>query len=207
MTPIPALSVFLPKDVTLIAVSKQQPDEKIDWALDGGLRQFGENRVQEAQRHWNTRRTQYNDLTLHLIGPLQSNKVADAVTLFDVIHTVDRPKIADTLANEMKKQNRRLPCFIQVNTGNEPQKAGVSFEALPDFLRYCREELQMDIIGLMCIPPVDEEPASHFRALKTHGEALGLKKFSMGMSDDFSEAITCGATHIRVGSALFGSRD
>lgn len=206
MKHVPALAAFLPPDVTLIAVSKQQPDDKIQWALDAGLRQFGENRVQEAQTHWTHRRSEYNDLVLHLIGPLQSNKVRDAVQLFDVIHTVDRLKIAKALADEMRAQSKRLPCFIQVNTGNEPQKAGISFTELPDFYRTCTEELGLDIIGLMCIPPVNDEPTPHFRALKTHGEALGLKKFSMGMSDDYSEAIQCGATHIRIGSALFGTR-
>lgn len=206
MKQIPALVAFLPKDVTLIAVSKQQPDEKIQTALDQGLRVFGENRVQEAYTHWAHRRTEYPDLTLHLIGPLQSNKVAEAVALFDVIHTVDREKIARALANGMRQQNRRLPCFIQVNTGDEPQKAGVSFAALPAFYELCTKELGLDVIGLMCIPPVGDEPAPHFRTLKAHGDALGLKKFSMGMSGDYSEALTCGATHIRLGSAIFGDR-
>lgn len=207
MKPITPLAAFLPPDITLIAVSKQQTDEKIDWALSTGLRQFGENRVQEAEQHWQHRRTEYPDLTLHLIGPLQSNKARDAVALFDVIHSIDRKKIADILAKEMRAQNKNIPCFIQVNTGNEPQKAGISFSELPDFHTYCTAELGLDIIGLMCIPPVHEAPTPHFRALKTHGEALGLKKFSMGMSNDYSEAIQCGATHIRVGSALFGSRE
>lgn len=206
MKPIAPLAAFLPPEVTLIAVSKQQPDEKIDWALSTGLRQFGENRVQEAQKHWHHRRASYPDLTLHLIGPLQSNKTREAVALFDVIHTVDRPKIASALAKEMRAQNKNIPCFIQVNTGNEPQKAGINFAELNAFYDYCTKEIGLDIIGLMCIPPVNEASAAHFRALKTHGEALGLKKFSMGMSDDYSEAIQCGATHIRVGSALFGTR-
>lgn len=200
------LSVLLPDNVTLIAVSKQQPDERITWALESGLRHFGENRIQEAIRHFRERRALYPDLVLHLIGPLQSNKTAEAVALFDVIHTVDRPKIAQALAAEMQKQRRFLPCFIQVNTGNEPQKSGVTFDELPDFLNLCCMEHGLDITGLMCIPPVNEPPAPHFRALKEAGEKLGLRHFSMGMSDDFSEAITCGATHIRVGSALFGSR-
>jgi len=206
MQKIPAIMALLPKSVTLIAVSKQQSDEKIQLALDQGLRQFGENRVQEAQLHWAQRRTQYSDLTLHLIGPLQSNKAADAVALFDVIHTVDRPKIARALSAEMQKQQKHLPCFIQVNTGNEPQKAGISFTDLPEFYRQCVEEFHLNIIGLMCIPPVDEPTAPHFRALKAAGDALGLRYFSMGMSDDYSEAITCGATHIRLGSAIFGER-
>lgn len=207
MKHVSPLAALLPPDVTLIAVSKQQPDDKIDWALSTGLRQFGENRVQEAQRHWQHRRAEYRDLVLHLIGPLQSNKTREAVMLFDVIHSVDRPKIAAALAQEMRAQNKRIPCFIQVNTGNEPQKAGISFADLPDFYRHCTDDLGLNIIGLMCIPPVDDAPAPHFRALKSHGDALGLKKFSMGMSDDYSEAIQCGATHIRVGSALFGTRN
>lgn len=206
MKPIAPLAAFLPPEITLIAVSKQQPDEKIDWALSTGLRQFGENRVQEAQKHWQHRRASYPDLTLHLIGPLQSNKTREAVALFDVIHTIDRPKIAAAVAKEMRAQNKNIPCFIQVNTGNEPQKAGIPFAELNTFYDYCTKEVGLDIIGLMCIPPVNEASAAHFRALKTHGEALGLKKFSMGMSDDYSEAIQCGATHIRVGSALFGTR-
>lgn len=206
MKAVSPLAAFLPPDITLIAVTKQQPDDKIQWALDTGLRQFGENRVQEAYTHWQDRRAQYNDLVLHLIGPLQSNKVHEAVTLFDVIHSVDRPKIAHALAAEMQAQNKRIPCFIQVNTGNEPQKAGISFADLPAFYSLCTNELGLDIIGLMCIPPADEAPTPHFRALKKQGELLGLTKFSMGMSSDYSEAIQCGATHIRVGSALFGDR-
>lgn len=206
MTEIPSIFTNLPADVTLIAVSKQQSDERLDWALQQNLRQFGENRVQEAQQHWTQRRAQYPDLVLHLIGPLQSNKTRDAVMLFDVIHSVDRPKIAHALAEEMRIQKKNIPCFIQVNTGDEPQKAGISFTDLPAFYHLCKNELGMDIVGLMCIPPFDQDPTPHFQALKKHGATLGLSKFSMGMSDDFDKAITCGATHIRVGSALFGQR-
>ena len=194
------------EDVTLIAVSKQQPEARIEAALDSGIRIFGENRVQEAQMRWQARRPLYPDLHLHLIGPLQSNKARDAVALFDVLHTIDRSKIATALKAEMDKQNRQLPCFIQVNTGEEPQKAGIAPAEAADFLSYCRKEIGLNICGLMCIPPIDEEAAMHFALLKSLADRLALPKLSMGMSGDFEEAIGFGATHIRVGSALFGSR-
>ena len=194
------------EDVTLIAVSKQQPEDRIEAALDSGIRIFGENRVQEAQMRWQARRPLYPDLHLHLIGPLQSNKAGDAVALFDVLHTIDRPKIAVALKAEMDKQNRQLPCFIQVNTGEEPQKAGIAPAEAADFLAYCRKEIGLNICGLMCIPPIDEEAAMHFALLKSLAHRLALPQLSMGMSGDFEEAIGFGATHIRVGSALFGSR-
>ena len=193
-------------EIALIAVSKQQPDARIDSALEAGLRIFGENRVQEAQGRWQPRRPLFPDLELHLIGPLQSNKAGDAVALFDVIHTLDRPKIARSLKIEMVKQNRQLPCFIQVNTGDEPQKAGIVPTEVPEFYRLCRSEIGLDILGLMCIPPIDEEVAMHFALLKTLADKLSLPKLSMGMSGDYEEAIAFGATHIRVGSALFGAR-
>jgi len=193
-------------EIALIAVSKQQPDARIDSALEAGLRIFGENRVQEAQGRWQPRRPLFPDLELHLIGPLQSNKAGDAVALFDVIHTLDRPKIAHALKIEMDKQNRQLPCFIQVNTGDEPQKAGIAPTEVPEFYRLCRSEIGLDILGLMCIPPIDEEAAMHFALLKTLADKLSLPKLSMGMSGDYEEAIAFGATHIRVGSALFGAR-
>ena len=193
-------------EVSLIAVSKQQPEARINSALKGGLRIFGENRVQEAQRRWQPRRSLISDLELHMIGPLQSNKAGDAVALFDIIHTVDRPKIARALKIEMDKQNRQLPCFIQVNTGEEPQKAGISPKEIPDFLTFCQFEIGLNIVGLMCIPPIDEEAAMHFALLKSYAEHLSLPQLSMGMSGDFEEAIAFGATHIRVGSALFGAR-
>ena len=193
-------------EIALIAVSKQQPDARIDSALEAGLRIFGENRVQEAQGRWQPRRPLFPDLELHLIGPLQSNKAGDAVALFDVIHTLDRPKIARSLKIEMIKQNRQLPCFIQVNTGDEPQKAGIAPVEVPEFYRLCRSEIGLDILGLMCIPPIDEEAAMHFALLKTLADKLSLPKLSMGMSGDYEEAIAFGATHIRVGSALFGAR-
>ena len=193
-------------EVSLIAVSKLQPEVRIDSALEAGLRIFGENRVQEAQGRWQSRRPYFPDLELHLIGPLQSNKALDAVALFDIIHTVDRPKIARALKKEMDKQNRHLPCFIQVNTGDEPQKGGISPLEVLDFHHFCSSEIGLDIIGLMCIPPIDEEAAMHFALLRTLADKLSLSKLSMGMSSDYEEAIAFGATHIRVGSALFGAR-
>lgn len=193
-------------DVALIAVSKMQPEEKIREALDAGQRLFGENRVQEAIRHWSALRADYPDLELHLIGPLQTNKVKDAVALFDVIQTVDREKLARALAAEMKKQNRPLPCFIEVNTGGEEQKAGIAPEALPEFLKLCRETCGLNITGLMCIPPLNDPPALHFALLKKLANENGLKNLSMGMSGDFEKALKLGATHIRLGTAIFGER-
>lgn len=193
-------------DITLVAVSKKQPDERIDEALSAGQRVFGENRVQEAQDHWARRRDAYPDLKLHLIGPLQTNKVKEAVALFDVIETVDREKLARKLAGEMKKQNRPLPCFIQVNTGEEEQKSGIVPADVADFLTFCREDCGLNIIGLMCIPPIDDPPALHFALLKKLAAELGLEHLSMGMSADYDRAIPLGATYIRVGSALFGRR-
>jgi pyridoxal phosphate enzyme (YggS family) len=193
-------------DITLIAVSKQQPDERIEESLANGQRIFGENRVQEALQRWQARKMKYPKLELHLIGPLQSNKAHAAVELFDVIHTVDRPKIATALAREMEASGRSLPCFIQVNTGEESQKAGIAPEQLERFLTYCRDEVGLQIVGLMCIPPIDDEPAMHFALLKKLADRHGLSQISMGMSSDFDIAISFGATHIRVGSAFFGER-
>lgn len=195
-----------PNQVELIAVSKQQPEARIDSALEAGLRIFGENRVQEAQERWLSRRAHFPDLELHLIGPLQSNKAGDAVALFDIIHTLDRPKIAKVVKQEMDKQNRQLTCFIQVNTGEEPQKAGVTPAEAADFLAYCHTDIGLNICGLMCIPPIGEEAAMHFALLKNLADRLALPQLSMGMSGDFEEAIRFGATHIRLGSVLFGSR-
>ena len=193
-------------DITLIAVSKQQPDERIEESLASGQRVFGENRVQEAFERWQARKIEYPELQLHLIGPLQSNKAQDAVALFDVIHTVDRPKIATVLAREMAAAGRFLPCFVQVNTGEEDQKAGITPAELQSFLSFCRDEAGLQIVGLMCIPPVDEEPAMHFALLKKLADRYELPQISMGMSSDFDTAISFGATHIRVGSAFFGER-
>ena len=196
-----------PNEITLIAVSKQQQEDRVDASLATGHRVFGENRVQEAQKRWSIRKYDYPDLRLHLIGPLQSNKAADAVRLFDVIHTIDRPKIAIAVAKEAARQNKYIKCFIQVNTGDEPQKSGISPCDLSSFVDFCREEVGLPITGLMCIPPVDEEAAIHFGFLNTLASRNNLTGLSMGMSGDYEEAIRFGATHIRVGSALFGSRE
>lgn len=191
----------------LVAVSKRQLDERIEAALVAGHRVFGENRVQEAQERWAERRGLYPDLKLHLIGPLQTNKAADAVALFDVIEVVDRPKLARSLSAEMARQGRHLPCYVQVNTGEEDQKSGILPDEADSFIGFCREECGLDIAGLMCIPPVDEEPAMHFALLRTIAKRNGLPGLSMGMSGDYEEAVRFGATSVRVGSAIFGSRD
>ena len=191
----------------LVAVSKRQPDERIEAALVAGHRVFGENRVQEAQERWAERRGLYPDLKLHLIGPLQTNKAADAVALFDVIEVVDRPKLARSLSTEMARQGRHLPCYVQVNTGEEDQKSGVLPGNADSFIGFCQEECGLNIVGLMCIPPVHEEPAMHFALLRTIAERNGLLGLSMGMSGDYEEAVRFGATSVRVGSAIFGSRD
>jgi pyridoxal phosphate enzyme (YggS family) len=190
----------------LIAVSKSQPDEAIEAILAAGQRVFGENRVQEAQQHWEQRRERYSDLTLHLIGPLQSNKAADAVRLFDVIQTLDREKLAGALADAMEKEGRRPKLFIQVNTGEEPQKAGVPPSKVGQLLRHAREDAGLEVEGLMCIPPVDEPAGPHFALLKKIAHDYGLPSLSMGMSGDYELAARYGATHVRVGTALFGDR-
>lgn len=191
--------------MTLTAVTKTQPDPAIRDALDAGQRVFGENRVQEAQAHWAALRTEVQDLDLRLIGPLQTNKAADAVALFDVIETVDRPKLAEALAAEAGKQARALRVLVQVNTGEEPQKAGV-LPSDADALIEKARALGLKVEGLMCIPPVDEAPGLHFALLRKIGRRNGLSVLSMGMSDDFDVAIRFGATHVRLGSALFGER-
>jgi len=193
-------------DIHLVAVSKTQPPEKIREALDAGHRLFGENRVQEAIAHWKEIKPLYPDLKLHLIGPLQTNKVKEAISVFDMIETIDREKLARALAAEMQKQERSIPCLIQVNTGHEEQKAGIPPEALPAFLKLCRGECNLDILGLMCIPPVDEPAALHFALLKKLAAENNLKDLSMGMSADYEKAIPLGATYIRIGTALFGPR-
>lgn len=192
--------------VTLVAVSKTQSAENIAAGLAYGHRVFGENKVQEAQTHWSDLRHRYPDLCLHLIGPLQTNKVKEAVALFDVIETLDREKLAMALASEMKKQERRLPCLIQINTGEEPQKAGLAPRDVAAFHAWCRGDCGLDIHGLMCIPPLDEPPGLHFAFLKNLAQREGLSILSMGMSGDFEKAITAGATHVRIGTALFGAR-
>jgi len=195
-----------PASVLLIAVTKTFGPEAILPVLDAGHRRFGENRVQEAKAKWPDLRARYPHIELHLIGPLQSNKAREAVQLFDAIHSVDRPKIAQAIAEEMTLQGRRLELFIQVNTGEEPQKAGVMPTETAALLRLCREELKLDVAGLMCIPPLDEEPAVHFAFLAKLAGELGLEGLSMGMSADFETAIAFGATHVRVGSEIFGAR-
>jgi hypothetical protein len=195
-----------PASVRLVAVTKTFGPEAILPALEAGHRVFGENRVQEAKAKWPALRQRYPDIELHLIGPLQSNKARDAVALFDAIHTIDRPKIARAIADEMARQGRRLELFVQINTGEEEQKAGVMPREAGAIVRHCREDLKLDIAGLMCLPPVDEEPAVHFAFLAKLAGELGLSKLSMGMSGDFETAIRFGATHVRVGSAIFGER-
>jgi pyridoxal phosphate enzyme (YggS family) len=192
--------------VTLVAVSKTHPAGAVRAALRAGQRIFGENRVQEALAKFPALRGEFPDLVLHLIGPLQTNKVKDAVLHCDVIETIDRPRLAEALAREMERSGRRLPCFIEVNTGAEPQKAGVLPDAADQFIRDCQARLQLPIEGLMCVPPEHEEPALHFALLREIARRNGLEKLSMGMSADFETAIRFGATHVRVGTAIFGAR-
>ena len=195
-----------PESITLIAVSKQQPNERVEAMLATGQRVFGENRVQEAQARWSERRAPHTDLHLRLIGPLQSNKAAEAVALFDAIESLDRPKLAAALADAAQKQGRSPDILIQVNTGEEPQKAGIAPLEADTFIKAVRETYGLPIHGLMCIPPIDEEPAMHFALLAKIAARNGLAHLSMGMSDDFETAIRFGSTHVRVGSALFGAR-
>lgn len=196
----------LPGDVRLIAVSKTFDAAAVEPVLQAGHRLFGENRVQEAKGKWPGLKARYPDIALHLIGPLQSNKTAEAVELFDAIHSIDRPKIAKAVAEEMKKQGKALQLFVQVNTGEEPQKAGVMPRETKAFVDMCRDELGLSVAGLMCIPPVDEEAAVHFAFLDKLASACGLAGRSMGMSSDYETAVRFGATHVRVGSAIFGAR-
>jgi len=195
-----------PGSVALVAVSKTHPAAAVREALVAGHRLFGENRVQEAAAKYPALRESFPDLALHLIGPLQTNKVRDAVALFDVIETVDRPRLAAALAREMERTGRRLPCLIEVNTGEEPQKSGVLPDAADAFVVECRDRLGLPIVGLMCVPPVDEEPSPHFALLRAIARRTGLALLSMGMSADFETAIRFGATHVRVGTAIFGAR-
>lgn len=195
-----------PVSVTLTAVSKTQPPEAIDSALATGQRTFGENRVQEAQARWTERRAAFPDLQLRLIGPLQSNKAEDAVALFDVIETLDREKLARTLADAIQSAGRAPKLLVQVNTGAEPQKAGILPSEADAFIALARDAYGLTIEGLMAIPPADEAPGLHFALLARIAERNGLNVLSMGMSGDFETAIRFGATHVRVGSALFGER-
>ncbi len=195
-----------PEDVQLIAVSKTFGIEDIHPLLEAGQRVFGENRVQEAESKWPQLREEFPDLKLHLIGPLQSNKTKEAVQLFDVIETVDREKIAKFLQEEMLKQNRKLACYVQVNIGEEPQKAGIAPNKAVEFVKHCKNDHHLDIIGLMCIPPVGENPGPYFALLAKLAKEAEVKKLSMGMSADYETAIAFGATSVRVGSAIFGHR-
>jgi pyridoxal phosphate enzyme (YggS family) len=194
------------KSVKLVAVTKTVPPAVIEQAIAAGQRIFGENRVQEAHAKWPALRELHPDIELHLIGPLQSNKVREAVQLFDVIETVDRPKLARALAEEMARADQRPRLFVQVNTGEEPQKAGVLPAEADAFVALCRDTFGLAIDGLMCIPPIDEEPAMHFALLAKIAARVGVTELSMGMSDDFVRAIPFGATYVRVGTAIFGER-
>ena len=196
-----------PDKVTLVAVSKTFDAGQIRPFLEAGHRVFGENRVQEAKDKWPDLRASYDGIELHLIGPLQTNKARDAVQLFDVIQSVDRDKLAGVLKAEMERAGRRLPVFVQVNIGAELQKAGIMPEEAVAFVRRCRDEHGLDVVGLMCIPPEGEPPGPYFAQLAELGREAGVEKLSMGMSGDFETAIAMGATHVRVGSALFGARD
>ena len=195
-----------PAEVTLVAVGKLHTAERIEAALAAGHRVFGENRVQEAEAKFPALKAAYPDLVLHLIGPLQTNKAKLAVSLFDVIETLDRPKLARVLAKEMAAAGRRPACFVQVNTGEEAQKAGIWPAEADGLIALARDELGLPVEGLMCIPPLDEEPALHFALLREIARRNGLAKLSMGMSADFEAAISFGATHVRVGTAIFGPR-
>lgn len=195
-----------PRSVRLVAISKHQPEETVEAVLAAGQRLFGENRVQEAQARWGERRGRFKDLALRLVGPLQTNKAADAVALFDAIDSLDRPKLARALAEAMATTGRSPELLVQVNTGAEPQKSGVSPEEADAFIASCRRDYGLVISGLMCIPPAAEEPAMHFALLAKIAERNGLSELSMGMSGDFETAVRFGATMVRVGSALFGPR-
>jgi len=194
-------------EVQVVAVTKTHGPERIRPAILAGHCLFGENRVQEAESKWPALKAEFPELKLHLIGPLQSNKVRQAVQLFDVIETVDSPKLAQRLVRIMDEEGRRPDCFVQVNTGDESQKAGVAPEAADAFIRQCRDEIGLPVKGLMCIPPLDEEPSPHFALLREVGRRNGIETLSMGMSADYEVAVGFGATLVRVGTAIFGARE
>ena len=196
-----------PAEVTLVAVGKTRGAAYIEAAFDAGQRVFGENRVQEAEGKFPALKAAHADLVLHLIGPLQTNKAREAVRLFDVIETLDRPKLARALAKEMAKTGRRPACYVQINTGEEPQKAGVAPAEADALIALARDALGLPVEGLMCLPPFDDEPAPHFALLATIAKRNGLAKLSMGMTADFEIAVRFGATHVRVGTAIFGARE
>jgi pyridoxal phosphate enzyme (YggS family) len=193
-------------DITLIAVSKTFAADAVRPVLTSGQGDFGENRVQEAKAKWPELKRQFPQTRLHLIGPLQTNKAAEAVALFDAIHTVDRRKLAGVLAQEIRRQRKDIELFVQVNTGEEPQKSGVLPDEADQFIEFCRGELGLPIIGVMCLPPIDEEPSLHFALLAKIAKRNSLAGLSMGMSSDIEKAIGFGATHVRVGTAIFGER-
>lgn len=193
-------------DVILVAVSKAQPEERVLAALDAGHRVFGENYVQPALARWPDLKARYPDVRLHMIGAIQTRKAKEVVGLFDVIETLDREKLARALAKEMAAQDRRPACLVQVNTGEEPQKAGILPGETDAFVAFCRDELSLPVVGLMCVPPVDDEPALHFALLAKMAARNDLQSLSMGMSADFEVGVQFGATHVRVGSAIFGAR-
>lgn len=193
-------------DITLVTVSKTFEPAAIEPVIEAGQRVFGENRVQESKAKWPELKSRFAGITLHLIGPLQSNKAAEAVALFDCIQSLDREKLARVLADEVQRQGRHPDLFVEINTGEEEQKAGIRPKEADRFIASCRETYGLKIAGLMCIPPADEEPALHFALLETIAKRNGLKQLSMGMSADFETAIRFGATHVRVGSAIFGER-
>ncbi|MCK5425893.1 MAG: YggS family pyridoxal phosphate-dependent enzyme [Emcibacter sp.] len=195
------------EDITLVAVSKTKPRDVITPILDQGHRVFGENKVQEAAGKWPELRTVYKDVKLHLIGPLQSNKVRQALQVFDVIETIDRPKLARAIARIITEENIPCSCYIQINIGREDQKAGIDPDDADSFITMCRSDLKLNVIGLMCIPPVSQDPKPYFSQLREIAARNGLAKLSMGMSSDYQTAIECGATSVRVGTALFGARN
>ncbi len=192
--------------VTVVAIAKAHGPDRIVAALRAGHRVFGENRVQEAAAKWPPLKSEHPDIRLHLVGPLQTNKARQAVALFDVIETVDRPRLARALAAEMERSGRRVPCFVQVNTGEEPQKAGVMPADADAFIAACGTEFGLAVEGLMCIPPIDEEPSLYFALLADIARRHGLEKLSIGMTADYEIAVRFGATHVRIGTAIFGER-
>lgn len=195
-----------PEDIRLVAVSKTRAADAITPLLDQGQRLFGENKVQEAAGKWPALREKYSDVELHMIGPLQSNKVRQAIRIFDVIETIDRPKLARAIARISREENTSCVCYIQINIGQEQQKAGIDPEDADSFIALCRDELKLDIAGLMCIPPAGREAKIFFLRLREIARRNGLDKLSMGMSSDYETAVRCGATSVRVGTALFGAR-
>jgi pyridoxal phosphate enzyme (YggS family) len=194
----------LPK---LVAVSKKQEDYKVIEALEMGQKYFGENRVQEAQQRWVSKLKNYENIELRLIGPLQTNKIKQALNLFDVIETIDREKLANEIAIKINNDSKTKSFYIQINTGNETQKSGIDPLQADNFIKYCKQDLKLPIVGLMCIPPSVEEPSMHFALLKKIAERNSLQELSMGMSNDYNEAIKFGATSVRIGSLVFGPRE